>query len=150
VNSVSKRYFLFYRILTFLNRNTFSCQCTFINLQTCLLNNSSVCRNLITCFQNDDISYCYFSGRNLCHNPVTLYLCFRSGKLFQTVQRLFCFDSLYCSKDCINRDNDQNNDRTLRVTQKSRNNCRDNQNNYKEILVLFQKDHSNTFLFLFL
>lgn len=50
------------------------------------------------------------------NTSVTQYFCLRSGELFQTGQRLLCLHGLYRTKNRIDRDYDQDNNGTLRIS----------------------------------
>ena len=60
---------------------TFSGKSTFIDLKTCIFNQSSIRRDHITCFKKNHISYNQFSCRKLYRHTITQYLCLRTGKL---------------------------------------------------------------------
>ena len=89
-------------------RNVFFCQCALIYFETCLFDNPSIRRNLISCFQNDNITDCHFPGRDL-RDSITLFFGLWSGRLhFRLFRDFFRLHSLHRSKqNCIDCDDNQ-------------------------------------------
>ena len=143
IGSVSKRYLSFNGIFCLIHPKTFSCKCTFIYLQTGIFKNSSICRDIISCLQTDNITNRYFRRRDFDNIPISQYFCFRPCHRFQTVQRLLCFYSLYSSKNCVHGDHYKNNNGTFHFTQNSGNHSCHYQNHDQKIFVLFKKNLKN-------
>ena len=116
VGPISQRNFVFNDIFLLLHSKALPCECTFIDLEACIFQNSSVRRDIVPCLQHHEISHDKFPDRDRGDRAVTHDFRLRTRKFLQALQGLFRFQRLYRSEDRIDRNDHQNYNRTLHIS----------------------------------
>ena len=119
------------RSVGFVDVFRFPRQCGFVYLQRIILQNPSVCCGNIPCLQQQDISRYEGKRGNFKLFSITQHARMGCGHRFQAFQGFLCLKMLHRSKNRIQNQHRNNNNRAFPAARQRGNDCR-NQQNYHQ------------------
>ena len=107
LRSPSGMFFSSFMAGVLVDRQRFTCQRSFLDLQIDRFQQAQICRDVVARFEEDDITWHEFPRRDSCSFSIAHHMRFRRSQFLQGCQGFFGAAFLDNSKDCIQDDNGQ-------------------------------------------